>query len=203
MGKPGGGGDPGGAGGPAGGIGPLGYGWTTTPLPTSTIPADEKVQSWQTFQSHSTPSRPCLAGAAIAALGALLALVLGVSRITLAMARDHHLPNVLAAVHPRFAVPHRAELAVGAVVAVLAATVDIRGAIGFSSFGVLVYYAIANAAAWTLSPAEVLPARIIPIVGLAGCLILAVALPPASALTGAAVIALGAVVYGLRRAVLK
>ena len=143
------------------------------------------------------------AGAAIAALGSLLALVLGVSRTTLAMARDHHLPNVLAAVHPRFAVPHRAELAVGAVVAVLAATVDIRGAIGFSSFGVLVYYAIANAAAWTLSPAEGQPPRIIPIVGLAGCLILAVALPPASALPGAAVIALGAVVYGLRRAVLK
>ena len=94
------------------------------------------------------------AGAAIAALGSLLALLLGVSRTTLAMARDHHLPNVLAAVHPRFAVPHRAELAVGAVVAVLAATVDIRGAIGFSSFGVLVYYAIANDAAWTLSPAE-------------------------------------------------
>ena len=143
------------------------------------------------------------AGAAIAALGSLLALLLGVSRTTLAMARDHHLPHVLAAVHPRFAVPHRAELAVGAVVAVLAATVDIRGAIGFSSFAVLVYYAIANAAAWTLSPAEGQPPRVIPIVGLAGCVILAVALRPASVITGAAVIAFGAVVYGLHRAVLK
>jgi APA family basic amino acid/polyamine antiporter len=38
-------------------------------------------------------------------------------------------------------VPHRAELVVGLVVAVLAATVDVRGAIGFSSFEVLVYYA--------------------------------------------------------------
>ena len=59
------------------------------------------------------------AGAAIAALGSLLALILGVSRTTLAMARDRHLPPALAAVHPRFKVPHRAELAVGAVVAVL------------------------------------------------------------------------------------
>ena len=66
-------------------------------------------------------------GAAVAALGSLLALILGVSRTTLAMARDRHLPHLLAAVHPRFAVPHRAELAIGAVVAVLAATVDIRG----------------------------------------------------------------------------
>ncbi|GAB1819758.1 APC family permease [Herbidospora sp. RD11066] len=138
-------------------------------------------------------------GAAVAALGSLLALILGVSRTTLAMARDRHLPHVLAAVHPRFQVPHRAELAVGAVVAVLAATTDVRGAIGFSSFGVLVYYAVANASAWTLSATEGRPARIVPIVGTAGCLVLAFALPLNSVLTGAAVIAAGAAVYGLRK----
>lgn len=138
-------------------------------------------------------------GAAVAALGSLLALILGVSRTTLAMARDRHLPHALAAVHPRFQVPHRAELAVGAVVALLAATADVRGAIGFSSFGVLVYYAIANASAWTLTPAEGRPPRIVPIAGAAGCLVLAFALPPASVLWGAAVIALGAAAYGLRR----
>jgi amino acid transporter len=139
-------------------------------------------------------------GAAIAALGSLLALILGVSRTTLAMARDRHLPHVLAAVHPRFKVPHRAELAVGVVVAVLAATTDVRGAIGFSSFGVLTYYAIANASAWTLTPAEGRPARIVPIVGAAGCVILAFSLPLTSVLWGAAVIAIGAAVYGLRTA---
>ncbi|OBF72888.1 transporter, partial [Mycobacterium sp. 852002-51759_SCH5129042] len=90
-------------------------------------------------------------GAVIAALGSLLALILGVSRTTLAMARDRHLPHALAAVHPRFGVPHHAELAVGAIVAIAAATTDVRAAIGFSSFGVLLYYAIANAAAWTLT----------------------------------------------------
>ncbi|MCM2387632.1 APC family permease [Streptomyces albipurpureus] len=139
-------------------------------------------------------------GAAVAALGSLLALILGVSRTTLAMARDRHLPHVLAAVHPRFAVPHRAEVLVGAVVAVVAATADVRGAIGFSSFGVLVYYAVANASAWTLTPGEGRPHRLIPAAGLAGCLVLAFALPLSSALTGTAVIALGAAVYGLRRA---
>ncbi|MGW3558866.1 APC family permease [Streptomyces sp. NPDC000963] len=119
-------------------------------------------------------------GAAVAALGSLLALILGVSRTTLAMARDRHLPHALAAVHPRYKVPHRAELAVGAVVAVVAATADVRGAIGFSSFGVLVYYAVANASAWTLTMAEGRPARIVPVVGLAGCLVLAFALPASS-----------------------
>ncbi|MGW7459613.1 APC family permease [Streptomyces sp. NPDC054797] len=135
-------------------------------------------------------------GAALAALGSLLALVLGVSRTTLAMARDGHLPRALAAVHPRHRVPHHAELAVGAVVAVLAATADLRGAIGFSSFGVLVYYAIANASAWTLDSA--VKGRAVAVVGLSGCVVLAVTLPLASTVAGAAVLALGAVVYGVR-----
>ncbi len=140
-------------------------------------------------------------GAAVGALGSLLALILGISRTTLAMARDRHLPNALAAVHPRFRVPHRAELAVGAVVAVLAATVDVREAIGFSSFGVLAYYAVANASAWTLTPAEGRPARIVPVVGWGGCLVLAFALPASSVISGAAVLTAGVAAYGIRRTV--
>ncbi|GAB2826214.1 APC family permease [Streptomyces daliensis] len=140
------------------------------------------------------------AGAALAALGSLLALILGVSRTTLAMARDRHLPGSLAAVHPRSGVPHRAAMAVGAVVAVLAASVDLRGAIGFSSFGVLAYYAIANASAWTLAREEGRPPRLVPLTGLAGCAALAFALPLSSVVSGAAVLAAGAVVYGVRAA---
>lgn len=133
------------------------------------------------------------AGAAVAALGSLLSLVLGVSRTTLAMARDRHLPAPLAAVHPRFQVPHRAELAVGAVVAVVAATADVRGAVGFSSFGVLAYYAVANASAWTLNRSGL--SRVVPGVGLLGCLVLAFALPGDSVAAGAGVVLAGAAVY--------
>lgn len=129
-------------------------------------------------------------GAAVGALGALLALLLGVSRTTLAMARDHHLPHALAAVHPRHRTPHRAELAVGIAVALLAAVVDVRTAIGFSSFGVLLYYAIANASAFTLGQGRVLPA-----LGLAGCLMLAVTLPVTAVLAGTAVVLIGMVAY--------
>jgi basic amino acid/polyamine antiporter, APA family len=131
-------------------------------------------------------------GAAVAALGSLLSLILGVSRTTLAMARDRHLPHTLAAVHPRFAVPHRAELAVGTIVAVVAAVADVRAAIGFSSFAVLVYYAIANASAMTLGR------RIIPSIGLAGCVLLAVLLPVSSVLVGAGVVLLGTIAYTIR-----
>ncbi|RSM91613.1 amino acid permease [Kibdelosporangium aridum] len=138
-------------------------------------------------------------GAACAALGSLLALILGVSRTTFAMARDRHLPPALSAVHPRFGVPHRAEVAVGVIVAVVAAVADVRSAIGFSSFGVLLYYAIANASAWTLTRAENRPPRAIPAIGLAGCLILAFTLPWTSVASGAVVVAAGAAMYAFTR----
>lgn len=140
-------------------------------------------------------------GAAVAALGSLLALVLGVSRTTLAMARDGHLPRALSAVHPRFQVPHHAEIAVGVAVAILVSVVDLRGAIGFSSFAVLVYYAVANASAWTLGRDEGRPPRIVPTIGLLGCLVLAFTLPGSSVLAGSVVLTLGAAVWGIRRMV--
>jgi APA family basic amino acid/polyamine antiporter len=138
------------------------------------------------------------AGAALAALGSLLALILGVSRTVFAMSRDRHLPSLLDAVSAR-SVPYRAQLAVGVVVAVLALTLDLRGAIGFSSFGVLVYYAIANASALTLGPSEGAPWRPVPVVGLAGCLLLAATLPVRSVLAGLAVFAVGLAVWLTRR----
>ncbi|RBO84218.1 APC family permease [Nocardia puris] len=138
-------------------------------------------------------------GAVLAAAGSLLALILGVSRTTLAMARDRHLPHALAAVHPRFGVPHRAELAVGAVVAVLVAFFDLRAAIGFSSFAVLVYYLVANIAASTLTATEHRPARWIPVLGAAGCGIVALSLPPAAVVSGLAVLGAGAIGYAIRR----
>jgi APA family basic amino acid/polyamine antiporter len=139
------------------------------------------------------------AGAAVAALGALLTLVLGVSRTVLAMARDRHLPPALAAIHPARQIPHRAELVVGIAVILLVTFVDLRGAIGFSSFGVLVYYAIANASALTLTPAERAPHKAIPALGIAGCLLLAATLPTSSVLAGLATFAVGALIWLVRR----
>lgn len=137
------------------------------------------------------------ATATLAAAGALLALLLGVSRTTLAMARDAHLPRRFATLDPRTGTPVAAEIAVGAVVAVLAGTLDLRGAIGFSSFGVLLYYAIANASAWTLRPGPL--GRTVAGGGLLGCGLLAFSLPGSSVLAGTAVLAAGALVYSARR----
>ena len=162
-------------------------------LPTATAPLADAVRA-AGYPSFEPIVR---IGAAVAALGSLLSLILGVSRTGLAMARDGHLPAVLAAVHPRYQVPHQAEVAVGLVVATVAAVADVRAAIGFSSFAVLVYYAVANASAWTLD--ESLRGRAVPAVGLAGCLILAAFLPTGSVLAGAAVVAVGAGSYVLGR----
>jgi basic amino acid/polyamine antiporter, APA family len=141
----------------------------------------------------STPLVPVVAaGGALASLGALLALIAGLGRTTLAMARNRDLPAWLAAVHPRHRVPHHAEIALCVVVCIVAATVDLRGVIGFSSFGVLVYYAIANAAAYTL-PAAGRWVRARDVCGVAGCLLLVATLPWQSVVAGLGMFTVGIV----------
>ncbi|WP_433687335.1 APC family permease [Micromonospora carbonacea] len=140
------------------------------------------------------------AGATVAVTGVLLSLVAGVGRTLLAMARRRDVPHGLAAVHPVRRVPHRAELAVAAVVTAVVLVGDVRGAIGFSSCTVLVYYAVTNASALTLGrdSGRRLPVRLLAVLGLVGCVALAVSLPLASVLAGFGVLALGAAWYALR-----
>ena len=138
-------------------------------------------------------------GATVASLGALLSLLVGVSRTVFAMASTRDLPGVLAAVHPRHQVPHRAELMVGAIVAIVASVADIRSAIGFSSFAVLLYYAITNAAALTLDRNQRRWPRGFAGLGLLGCVTLAFTLPTASVVGGAAMMLAGAALYLVRR----
>ena len=73
----------------------------------------------------------------------------------------------------------------------LTATLDLRGAIGFSGVTILTYYAITNAACLTLDPDERRWPRAIAVAGLAGCVTLAVMLPLAAILAGAGVIVAG------------
>jgi APA family basic amino acid/polyamine antiporter len=142
-------------------------------------------------------------GAALASLGALLALIAGIGRTSLAMARHGDLPSWLAAVHPRYRVPHHAEIALAVVTVALVATLDLRTAIGFSSFGVLIYYALANASALTQPAPDRRWPRRLNVIGIAGCLVLVATLPWQSAVAGLAVLAVGvagrAVVLARRR----
>ncbi|GAA3406795.1 APC family permease [Pseudarthrobacter polychromogenes] len=130
-------------------------------------------------------------GAAAACLGALLALITGVGRTTLAMARERDLPAPLAKVGGKHTVPYVAELAVAAVVILLLLTTDVMTVVGFSSFGVLIYYAVANASAYTLAAHPGYAPKWLNAAGFAACLLLAFTLPPASVLTMVAVLAAG------------
>lgn len=136
---------------------------------------------------------PALRAAAVLAIGsALLALAAGVARIVQAMARDHHLPTTLARADGSHGVPRRAEMLVAATVIIIIALVDLRGAIGYSSFLVLVYYAIGHACAWSLDRSVV--TKIVPTFGVAACLVIAALLPWESVVAGVVTLAVGAFV---------
>jgi APA family basic amino acid/polyamine antiporter len=156
-------------------------------LATASAPLADAVRA-----SHWDWAVPLVrVGAVAASLGALLALLAGVGRTALAMARNRDLPAWLGGVHPRFRVPHRAEIAIAVAVSTLVSTVDLRGAIGFSSFGVLVYYLIANVSAVTQPRDQRRWPRALQVLGAAGCAALAATLPSNSVLIGLAVFALG------------
>ena len=142
-------------------------------------------------------------GAALAALGSLLTLIAGVGRTSLAMARNDDLPRPLAAVHPRFQVPHRAEVALAVVVCGLILVADLRDAIGFSSFGVLLYYLVANVAAFTQTPEHRRYPRVLQVVGAVGCVILVATLPLPSIVGGVVVLAIGVAYRAARLLALK
>jgi basic amino acid/polyamine antiporter, APA family len=168
-------------------LGPSGVAGTTAPLAAA---VDAGTWDW---------AAPVVRiGGAAAALGALLALVAGVGRTTLAMARANDLPRWLGAVHPRYRVPHHAEVALGVAVCALVLTLDLRGAIGFSSFGVLLYYLVANLSAFTQAREHRRFPRWLQVVGAGACAVLVVTLPLTLVLTGAVVFGVG-VAYRLWR----
>jgi basic amino acid/polyamine antiporter, APA family len=118
------------------------------------------------------PVRTIVSIAAITAMvGVILNLLLGISRVVLAMARRGDLPMTLAKVDGGS--PRHAVVAVGVVIALLAATGRIATTWSLSAFSVLIYYAIANLAALRQPPAERRFPRVVPILGLASCAALA------------------------------
>lgn len=129
--------------------------------------------------------------AAAASLGALLALLTGIGRTTLAMARERDLPRFLATIDQRRQVPQRAEVAIAVIVVAIVLVADLRDAIGFSSFGVLLYYLIANAAAFRQRGSARRYPRVLQVVGALCCLILVNTLPVMASVVGTAIVLIG------------
>lgn len=135
---------------------------------------------------------PILAVSAVAAMtGVLLNLVLGLSRVLLAMARRGDAPAFLARVGRGGASPVAAVWTMGVVVATVALVGNVRTTWSFSAFTVLIYYALTNLAALRLASSERLYPRGIAVAGLLGCLGLAFWVESGVWLVGLALLGLG------------
>ncbi len=141
-----------------------------------------------------------LAVAAIAAMaGVLLNLVLGLSRVLLAMARRSDAPAFLARVDAERSSPVASVWACGVAIAAISLVGDVRATWSFSAFTVLVYYAITNLAALRLPADQRLFPRWIAAAGLVGCLGLAFWVRREVWLLGLALLALGLAGHAARR----
>jgi len=140
--------------------------------------------------------RPWLAGlvavgAVTAMLGVLLNLIIGLSRVVLAMGRQGDLPPLFARLSRDGTAPAAAVMLVGAIVAGLALIGSVETTWAFSAFTVLIYYAITNLAALQLPREQRLFPTWVAVAGLAACLFLAFWVPVAIWALGLGLIAIG------------
>jgi APA family basic amino acid/polyamine antiporter len=112
-------------------------------------------------------------GAVTAMLGVLLNLLLGLSRVLLAMGRRGDMPTIFGRLNASATTPVPAVIAMGIVIAGLVLIGNVRTTWSFSAFTVLIYYAITNLAALQLPAEQRLFPKTIAWIGLASCLFLA------------------------------
>jgi APA family basic amino acid/polyamine antiporter len=140
-------------------------------------------------------------GAVTALLGVLLNLIVGLSRVALAMGRRGDLPPVLSRIDASGTTPGPAVVAVGLLVAGIACTGSVRTTWSFSAFTVLIYYAITNLAALRLDAASRRYPRWISGAGLCACAFLAFWVDRRTWTTGLGLIAAGLVWHLAARAI--
>ncbi|MEA5605784.1 APC family permease [Nostoc sp. UHCC 0252] len=140
-------------------------------------------------------------GAVTAMLGVLLNLILGLSRVLLAMGRRSDAPNFLARLNQQQTTPYWAVIFVGIAIALLVLLGNVKTTWSFSAFSVLIYYAITSFAALRLTPSE----RLYPIwvgwLGLISCLFLAFWVESSIWQVGLGLIVAGLIWHKIRRAI--
>jgi len=130
-------------------------------------------------------------GASTAMLGVLLSQILGISRMMLAMGRRKDLPPFFEKVHGRYKVPHLGIIFTGLLILLLTLTGSFEFIVRAASFTILLYYSITNIAALRQPRTEQRYGRVIPVLGLIGCLTMSVSLPMNVILTGAGLLLAG------------
>ncbi len=140
---------------------------------------------------HPLAARLVAIGAMTAMLGVLLNLILGLSRVALAMGRRGDLPRRLGDLDAAGQTPRSAVLATGGVVLALSLIGDISLTWSFSAFTVLLYYALTNLAALRLPSDRRLYPAAFAWTGLGACLFLAAWVDARAWLAGLTLLALG------------
>jgi basic amino acid/polyamine antiporter, APA family len=130
-------------------------------------------------------------GASTAMLGVLLSQILGVSRMMLAMSRRNDLSKIFARIHNKSKVPYMGILFTGLVILTLSLFGSFEFIVRAASFSILLYYSITNIAALKQEPNQRLYGRVVPILGLAGCMAMSVSLPILVIITGLGLLVLG------------
>lgn len=116
-------------------------------------------------------------GASTAMLGVLLSQILGISRVMLAMGRRNDLPSVFKNIHQTYRVPHIGILVTGLIILILTLVGSFEFIVRAATFTILLYYSITNIAAIKQPKEDRMYSKIIPILGLIGCLVMSASLP--------------------------
>jgi basic amino acid/polyamine antiporter, APA family len=138
-------------------------------------------------------------GAIAAMLGVLLNLILGLSRVLLAMGRRRDMPSFFAQLNQAQTTPYWAVLGMGGAIALLTLVGNVKTTWSFSAFSVLIYYGITNWATLKLAARDRLYPRWIAWVGLASCFFLAFWVDSSIWITGLWLIFLGLIWHSLAR----
>ncbi len=130
-------------------------------------------------------------GACTSMLGVLLNLILGLSRVVLAMGRQGDLPPIFSHVSHNGRIPSAAVMGVGVIIVGLTLIGSVETTWAFSAFTVLIYYSITNLAALCLPKADRLYHPAFAVVGLIACLFLAFWVPAKIWVVGVGLIFVG------------
>ncbi len=133
-------------------------------------------------------------GASTAMLGVLLSQILGISRMMLAMGRRHDLPPVFQRIHSRYRIPHIGILLTGIIILLLTLLGSFEFIVRAATFTILLYYSITNIAAIKQPKKDRMYGKLIPIVGLIGCLAMSISLPFNVIISGIGLLVVGFII---------
>ena len=145
-------------------------------------------------------------GALVATVSVLLTNLLGLSRVSFAIARNGQFPSSLSKVSSRFGTPYVSILITGAIMAILASFLTLPESAAITSFSMLCTHIILHTSAIrlrkkmpNLNSFKVPFFPLVPCLGLASCIILMFSLPEIAWIVAAGILIVSSIYYLLRR----